>query len=100
MVRRTEPRWRTDRVLERAIHCRYHLDAVGDLRFVWDPGKSATNARKHGVTFTEAETVFLDEEALLLRARDDAAGGHGATPKPDRTVPCADSGAAEAARTS
>lgn len=38
---------------------------MADLRFVWDPRKSETNARKHGVTFMEAETVFLDEEALL-----------------------------------
>lgn len=36
------------------------------IRFVWDPGKSAANTRKHGVTFLEAETVFLDEEALLI----------------------------------
>lgn len=38
---------------------------VADLRFVWDPRKSAANTRKHGVTFRDAETVFLDEEALL-----------------------------------
>ena len=43
---------------------------MADLRFVWDPRKAATNARKHGVTFTEAETVFLDEEALLNRDPD------------------------------
>ena len=41
-----------------------------DLRFVWDPRKSQANVRKHGVTFTEAETVFLDEEALLIRDPD------------------------------
>lgn len=39
---------------------------MADLRFVWDERKSVTNARKHGVTFAEAETVFLDEEALLM----------------------------------
>ena len=37
-----------------------------DLRFVWDERKSVANARKHGVTFAEAETVFLDEEGLLI----------------------------------
>jgi uncharacterized DUF497 family protein len=44
--------------------------AVGDLRFVWDERKSATNARKHGVAFAEAETVFLDDEALLIADPD------------------------------
>ena len=39
---------------------------MSDLRFVWDPSKAKGNARKHGVTFEEAETVFLDEQALLL----------------------------------
>jgi len=39
---------------------------VTALRFVWDERKSEANARKHGVTFAEAETVFLDEEALLI----------------------------------
>jgi hypothetical protein len=28
--------------------------------FEWDPGKAATNARKHGVTFEEAATAFVD----------------------------------------
>lgn len=39
---------------------------MADLRFTWDERKSAANARKHGVTFDEAQTVFLDEEALLI----------------------------------
>jgi uncharacterized DUF497 family protein len=43
---------------------------VADLRFIWDEAKSAANARKHGVTFAEAETVFLDEEALLIADPD------------------------------
>jgi hypothetical protein len=43
---------------------------VARPRFVWDPGKSAANARKHAVTFLEAETVFLDEEALLMADPD------------------------------
>ena len=28
--------------------------------FAWDAKKAAANARKHGVTFAEAETVFDD----------------------------------------
>lgn len=39
---------------------------MGELRFEWDPRKAATNRRKHGVSFSEAETVFADEHALLL----------------------------------
>ena len=30
------------------------------LDFEWDTDKAATNARKHGVTFTEAASVFRD----------------------------------------
>lgn len=37
-----------------------------DLRFEWDPAKAAANARKHGITFEEAQTVFLDDLALLI----------------------------------
>ena len=36
------------------------------LRFEWDIKKAASNLRKHGVSFEEAETVFLDEEAILI----------------------------------
>jgi uncharacterized DUF497 family protein len=39
---------------------------VREIRFEWDPRKAAENLRKHGVAFTEAETVFEDDEALLL----------------------------------
>ena len=34
------------------------------LRFEWDETKSRDNLRKHGVTFTEAQTVFFDEDAV------------------------------------
>ena len=37
-----------------------------DLRFEWDERKAASNRKKHGVSFEEAKTVFLDEEALLM----------------------------------
>ncbi len=39
---------------------------MSELRFVWDPRKAKENARKHGVTFEEAESIFLDERALLI----------------------------------
>ncbi len=32
--------------------------------FEWDATKARANARKHGVTFEEAMTVFLDELAV------------------------------------
>jgi uncharacterized protein len=34
------------------------------MRFEWDLGKAASNARKHRVSFDEAATVFLDPLAL------------------------------------
>jgi hypothetical protein len=39
---------------------------MGRLRFAWDPRKASANLRKHGVTFAEAQTVFADDNALLL----------------------------------
>ena len=37
-----------------------------EIRFEWDPAKNATNIRQHKVSFDEASTVFLDENALLI----------------------------------
>jgi hypothetical protein len=34
------------------------------LEFEWDPGKSAANFKKHGVSFEEAQSVFYDEFAI------------------------------------
>ena len=39
---------------------------MADLRFDWDPKKNRANQRKHGISFEEAETVFVDEHALLI----------------------------------
>ena len=39
---------------------------MADLRFTWDPAKAKVNAAKHGVSFTEAQTVFLDDRARLI----------------------------------
>lgn len=41
-----------------------------ELRFEWDPAKAAANARKHGVTFDEARSVFADERAKLIADPD------------------------------
>ena len=34
------------------------------LRFEWDEDKNRKNIKKHGVSFEEAQTVFLDENAV------------------------------------
>ena len=34
------------------------------LEFEWDKKKEKTNAKKHGVSFDEARTVFYDEQAI------------------------------------
>lgn len=44
-----------------------------DLRFTWDPGKDASNRRKHGVRFEDAVRVFLDP--LHLTYQDRIEGG-------------------------
>ena len=40
------------------------------LRFVWDERKNAINKRKHGVSFEEGQTVFSDDNALLMHDPD------------------------------
>jgi uncharacterized DUF497 family protein len=40
------------------------------LRFDWDDSKNAQNKRKHGISFEEAQTVFFDEQALLIADPD------------------------------
>ncbi len=39
---------------------------MAEIRFEWNPSKSAADRRKHGVSFEEASTVFTDEHALLI----------------------------------
>ncbi|MFA7496074.1 MAG: BrnT family toxin [Acidithiobacillus sp.] len=36
------------------------------LHFEWDDRKAAANAKKHGVRFEEAKSVFVDERAKLI----------------------------------
>jgi len=38
-----------------------HMNGLG---FEWDEAKNHANVRKHGVSFEEAQTVFLDEKAI------------------------------------
>jgi len=39
---------------------------MATLDFTWDEAKARANTRKHGVSFDEAQSVFLDDEARLL----------------------------------
>ena len=44
-----------------------------EMRFEWDEAKSRENRRKHGVSFDEAQTVFLDENAVRFFDPDHSA---------------------------
>ena len=46
---------------------------MDSVRFEWDKNKDASNRRKHGVSLEEAETVFFDENALLIDDPDHSA---------------------------
>lgn len=39
---------------------------MSSLRFEWDYRKNRANVRKHRVSFEEAQSVFLDDDALLI----------------------------------
>ena len=41
-----------------------------DMDITWDPKKAETNFRKHGVHFSDAETVLFDPLALTLKDQD------------------------------
>jgi uncharacterized protein len=40
------------------------------ILFEWDENKSSLNKEKHGISFKEAQTVFYDEDALLIHDPD------------------------------
>lgn len=48
--------------------------AAGEITFEWDAAKAAANKRKHGVSFEEAATAFLDPLARIFDDPDDARG--------------------------
>jgi uncharacterized DUF497 family protein len=35
-----------------------------EMRFEWDETKNHLNIKKHGISFEEAQTVFLDDDAI------------------------------------
>ena len=36
------------------------------IKFEWDENKNRINQKKHGISFLEAQTVFYDNEALVI----------------------------------
>ena len=36
------------------------------MKFEWDDKKNTVNIRKHGISFSEALTVFYDEKAIVI----------------------------------
>ena len=40
------------------------------MEFEWDPRKARINLRKHGVSFTEAGTIFGDDLAITVSDPD------------------------------
>ena len=40
---------------------RYHEPTI---KFIWDPKKASSNLRKHGISFEEASTAFVDDKAV------------------------------------
>ena len=47
-----------------------YVAAVTGLRFEWDPAKAEANVGKHGVTFSDAQSVFADDRARLINDPD------------------------------
>jgi hypothetical protein len=48
----------------------FHRPGRGELlRLIWNGTKAAANARKHGVAFTEAATVFADPLSITIDDR-------------------------------
>lgn len=39
---------------------------MNELTFEWDLSKALKNVEKHGISFSEATTVFSDENAILF----------------------------------
>ncbi len=52
------------------ITMQFMMKSGSGLSFDWDPRKALANASKHGVSFEEARTVFIDEDALLIHDPD------------------------------
>ena len=47
---------------------------MGNIEFAWDRRKARFNLVKHGISFDEARTVFLDDNARLIDDPDHSEG--------------------------
>ena len=57
-----------------ALTLRYkYIVVVVQIAFTWDERKNTANQRKHRVSFHEAQSVFVDERALLIGDPDNSA---------------------------
>jgi len=45
-----------------------------DDLYIWDPGKAASNARKHSVTFDEGMSAFRDTSSITISDPDHSFG--------------------------
>lgn len=45
---------------------------MSGIAFEWDEKKNRLNKKKHGISFKEAQTVFSDENALLIHDPDNS----------------------------
>lgn len=63
------------KMIDMQLQCIYTI-IMSEMRFEWDESKDSLNKRKHGLSFTEAQTAFADEKGLLLddpdHSRDEA----------------------------
>ena len=50
-----------------------YIVRMTEIRFEWNEAKSQQNRKKHNVSFEEAQTVFLDENALRFFDPDHSA---------------------------
>lgn len=39
---------------------------MSDIKFQWNDNKNKINQKKHKISFEEAQSVFFDEEALII----------------------------------
>ncbi len=39
---------------------------MNSIKFAWDNQKALSNKKKHGIDFSEAKTVFFDENAKVI----------------------------------
>lgn len=44
------------------------------IKFEWDENKNQINQKKHGITFTEAKSVFYDDAAIFFDDPDHSVG--------------------------